>query len=342
MKVLLFLKGGIGDVVFALPLIADLRRLYRDATLCALTHDQGADVLSLCPAVDEVFRLGPMGARWRVADALAALDGPFELALTPTRSPRAGYLLWRTGARTRVGFGTGLERLFFTHRADGGFEVVFSRRFQRLVEALGERPGDSAAPLRVPPPEQEAARDRLRALGWDGRRPLVSIHIGGGWPTKRWPEAHAAVLAQRLFADGEQALLIGGVEDRERGERIARESRAVLSAGGPVREALAALSVCQASVGVDSGLSHASVALGVPTLQLFGPNDPASVIPAPHQELRTLGLACQPCNRRGKEACPLGHHACLRELLPEEVHRSLSALRARAAGQGETSRGPGP
>jgi ADP-heptose:LPS heptosyltransferase len=330
-KVLLFLKGGIGDVVFALPLIADLRRLYRDATLCALTHDQGADVLSLCPTVDRTFRLGPLGARWRVADALAALDGPIDIALTPTRSPRAGYLLWRTGARTRVGFATGLERLFFTHRADGAFEVVFSRRFQRLAQALGVSPGDSAAPLRVPFAEQEAARARLRGRGWDGRRLLVSIHIGGGWPTKRWPEAHVTALAERLVADGEQALLIGGAEDRERGARIARQGGALLCVGGPVREALAELSLCRASVGVDSGLSHGSAALGVPTLQLFGPNDPRSVIPAPHQELRSLGLSCQPCNRRGKRACPLGHHACLRELLPEEVHRSLSRLRARVA-----------
>jgi ADP-heptose:LPS heptosyltransferase len=333
-KVLLFLKGGIGDVVFALPLIADLRRAYPKATLCALTHDQGADVLSLCPALDRVFRLGSMREGWRVADALAALDGPFDVALTPTRSPRAGYLLWRTGARTRVGFATGLERLFFTHRADGGFEVVFSRRFQRLAQALGIDRGESAAPLRVPLPEQEAARARLQGRGWDGRRPLVSIHIGGGWPTKRWPEAHAAALAQRLSADGEQPLLIGGAEDLERGGRIARESGALLSAGGPVRAVLAELSLCQASVGVDSGLSHGSSALGVPTLQLFGPNDPRSVIPAPHQELRSLGLPCQPCNRRGKKACPLGHHACLRDLLPEEVHRSLSRLRARAAAGG--------
>jgi len=333
-RLLLFLKGGIGDVVFALPLIADLRRAFPDAVLCALTHDQGADVLGMCPAVDQVFRLGPMSSRWRVGDALAALDGPFDVALTPTRSPRAGYLLLRTGATTRVGFATGLERFFFTHRARGGFEVVFSRRFQRLAEALGVSPGVEAAPLRVPPPDQESARARLRALGWDGVRPLVSIHIGGGWPTKRWPEAHVAALAARLGTEGEQALLVGGVEDQERGRRVAEGSGALVSAGGPVSEALAELSLCQASVGVDSGLSHASAALGVPTLQLFGPNDPRSVIPLPHQELRWLGLSCQPCNRRGKKACPLGHHACLRELGPEDAHRSLAQLRARVAAAG--------
>jgi ADP-heptose:LPS heptosyltransferase len=294
-------------------------------------------VLALCPAVDQVFHLGPMSSRWRVGEALAALEGTFDVALTPTRSPRAGYLLWRTGAKTRVGFGTGLERLFFTHRARGDFEVVFSRRFQRLSEALGLRPGVDAAPLRVPPRDQEAARTRLIAIGWDGVRPLVSIHIGGGWPTKRWPDAHVSALAERLTADGEQALLVGGREDQERGRRMAERSGALVSAGGPVREALAQLSLCQASVGVDSGLSHASAALGVPTLQLFGPNDPRSVIPLPHQELRWLGLPCQPCNRRGKKACPLGHHACLRDLGPEEVHRSLARLRARVAAAGHAT-----
>src|SRR5215831_1774524 len=89
-RVFVFLKGGIGDVVFALPLLGDLRAGFRDAELVALSHDQGADVLRHAPAVDTVRSTGPMSARTSVRDALRAL-GPekFVLAIPPVRSERA-------------------------------------------------------------------------------------------------------------------------------------------------------------------------------------------------------------------------------------------------------------
>src|SRR5215472_9183344 len=147
-RVLVFLKGGIGDVVFALPLLGDLRAGFPGAELVALSHDQGADVLRHAPAVDTVRSTGPMSARTSVRNALKALGpGRFDLAVTPVRSVRAAWLLVRSGARARVGFGGGPERLLLTHAAPvPPFEVVFSRRCERVASALGLSTG---APARL-------------------------------------------------------------------------------------------------------------------------------------------------------------------------------------------------
>src|SRR5262249_51388717 len=111
-RVLVYLRGGIGDVVFALPLLGDLRAAFPCAEVVALSHDQGADVLRYSPAVDTVQSTGPMSSRPSVREALAVLGpGRFDLAVTPVRSVRASWLLLRSGARTRVGFGGGPERL---------------------------------------------------------------------------------------------------------------------------------------------------------------------------------------------------------------------------------------
>ncbi|HEY1126965.1 MAG TPA: hypothetical protein VGF83_04320, partial [Actinomycetota bacterium] len=74
-RVLVFLKGGIGDVVFALPLLGDLRTGFPQAELMALSHDQGRDVLAYSPAVDVALSYGPMGRRASVGDWLRALQG---------------------------------------------------------------------------------------------------------------------------------------------------------------------------------------------------------------------------------------------------------------------------
>ena len=110
MRALLFLKGGIGDVVFALPLVADLRAGYPGVELWALTHAQGKGVLDLCPDVAQTLSYGPLSAEPRLGALLSLLGGQhFDVALTPVRSPRAGWLLWKSRAPVRVGFRGGPE-----------------------------------------------------------------------------------------------------------------------------------------------------------------------------------------------------------------------------------------
>ncbi|HTS79770.1 MAG TPA: glycosyltransferase family 9 protein [Myxococcaceae bacterium] len=334
-RVLVFLRGGIGDVVFALPLLGDLRAGFPDAELVALSHDQGADVLRHAPAVDTVRSTGPLSVRASVAASLRALGpGPFDVALTPVRSARAAWLLHRSGARVRVGFGGGPERLLLTHVAPvRPFEVVFARRFERLAAALGLRTG-APGRLVVDAVDRDAARRRLESLGRSPPTPLLALHVGGGWPTKRWPVEHARALTGTLAARGAQLLLVGGAEDRPRAREISAgaPATAVLDrTGARVAETLAELSLADAAVGLDSGLSHAGVALGIPTVLLFGPNDPASVAPAAHARVLTQPLPCRPCNRRGKKRCPEGHHRCMRDTTPEQVLGALAALDVPAA-----------
>ena len=160
-------------------------------------------------------------------------------------------------------------------------------------------------------------------------RRLVALHVGGGWPTKRWPREHCAELTRRLAARGAQVLLVGGPGDRASARDIAGAAppgAVVDRTGAAVADTLAELSLASAAVGIDSGLSHAGVALGVPTVLLFGPNDPASISPVPHARLVTQPLSCRPCNRAGKERCPEGHHRCMRDTEPAQVLSALEAL----------------
>ncbi len=263
-------------------------------------------------------------------EALAALGpGRFDVAVTPVRSWRAAWLLRRSGARVRVGFGGGPERLLLTHLAPvRPFEVVFARRFERLAVALG-LPTGAPGRLEVSAPARAEAERRLAALGRKAARRLVALHVGGGWPTKRWPREHCAELIRRLAARGAQVMLVGGPGDRASARDLvgaAPPGAVVDRTGAAVVDTLAELSLASAAVGIDSGLSHAGVALGVRTVLLFGPNDPDSISPVPHARLVTQPLLCRPCNRAGKERCPEGHHRCMRDTDPAQVLAALEAL----------------
>jgi len=322
----LFHKGGIGDLVFATPLIRDLKRAFAPCDLVVLTHRLGKEVLKLSPEVDCVVE-GPPKIGASLGRELLARSpfSSFDVAMTTVRSPRAAWLLKCVKAPVRVGFASGPEQILYTHRAPvRPFEVRFARRFQRLLEVLGHPIGDAVPRMEVPPPLRDRAREQLIAAGWDPQTPLVAVHVGGGWPTKRWPIEHLLEFCRLARAEfGVSLLLQGGPEDRERARALRKQLGApVLDAvGNPVSECLAQTSFCHFCLGLDSGLSHGAAALGIPTLHLFGPNNPDSVVVAPWQRLFFLpALACRPCNRKARKRCPKGHHRCMTDLDARAVY----------------------
>ncbi len=330
MQVLLFHRGGIGDIVFAVPLIDDLRAAFPKARLVVLTHSKGEQVLRFSPRIDRIIAVGEMERPWSVSEARAALQGePFDVAVTTSVSARATYLIWGTGARVRAGFDSALGRILLTHRASlRPFEVVFSRRYQRLAEALGIPNMARAPALEISKEQREEAGESLRRRGWDGRQALIAVHIGGGWPTKQWPVEHIgdfARLADQRY--GAKVLLQGSAGDAARAKEIAAMAKGLVlsSVGNSVAEAIAESAVCKVAVGIDSGLSHAAAACGTPTVFLFGPNEPGSILVSKHRLILTRDLECRPCNRAGIVACPLTHHRCMREQSPEAVLEAASS-----------------
>ena len=67
--------------------------------------------------------------------------------------------------------------------------------------------------LKVPAAELAAWRGRLGLT--PDRRPVVALAPGAVGPSKRWPSARYADLAQRLAADGSWVWVIGGPGEKE-------------------------------------------------------------------------------------------------------------------------------
>jgi ADP-heptose:LPS heptosyltransferase len=118
----------------------------------------------------------------------------------------------------------------------------------------------------------------LARAGIETRAPLIALHPGAGSPAKRWPAPRWAEL-WRALGSGAGAVVICGPADLEAARELGGAIGAPLLAGASLLELAAVLSGCAALLGHDSGVSHLSAALGVPTLALFGPTDPAGWAP---------------------------------------------------------------
>jgi heptosyltransferase-2 len=187
--------------------------------------------------------------------------------------------------------------------------------------------------LKVPGPELAAWRERL-GLAPDGR-PVVALAPGAVGPSKRWPAAHYAELAQRLAAEGTWVWVIGGPGEKEIAAQIVRAHQGIRDITGPdLRNAILALKSASACVSNDSGLVHVAAAIGTQTIGIFGPTSPwhwAPLNPLAAVIETLTDVPCRPCH---KPTCRLIHHRCMRDIPATQVlpavYRALGRIADRA------------
>lgn len=107
----------------------------------------------------------------------------------------------------------------------------------------------------------------------------ITLFAGAGGEPKRWPVHHWAALADALVGEAPVRLIAGPVEAEKwsRPELAAfqRAGGSLLGHGGE-NDALAdAIRDSRMVIGCDTGPTHLAAQLGLPTLALFGPTDPA-------------------------------------------------------------------
>ncbi len=313
--------SSLGDVIHTLPTLEALRGRYPQGHITWLVEEAHAPVVAGHPALDEVWRLprirlgkpggmGDLSGAWQVARRLRAK--PFDLVIdlqgllksavwvALARSPRKlGY------DRTRE-----LSYLPLTERLrpfDPEAHAVW--RYLNVARHLGAPAGPPRFRLGLKMPG-----DLGRLISSGLKRPLAIIHPGARWPTKLWPAAHWARLAEWLTRDqGFQVVITGSLGDRESAQEIVEQTTGpLLNLAGrtTLAELAALLQQARLAVTTDTGPMHLAAALGTPVAALFGPTAPWRTGPfGEGHEVVRLALDCSPCFRR---QCP--EPRCLTDL----------------------------
>lgn len=110
----------------------------------------------------------------------------------------------------------------------------------------------------------------------------VAIHPGSGGEQKCWPISSFAAVIKQLWQQNHPVLLLEGPADTERLRGLLQllssppmpEMLKIL-ANAPLLEVARHLRQCKLYLGNDSGITHLAAMLGVPTVAIFGPSDPA-------------------------------------------------------------------
>lgn len=350
-KVLAIKLRALGDTVLMTAPLMELRSAMPAAEIHALVLKPWAPILEYHPAVDRVISYERHPEATARAKALARL----ALRLRPERydcvvcfhaSPSSSMLAFATGAKVRAihfhGHGHKNRYSTVTIPGKGTLKPIIERDMD-TVRALGIHvPAGRLPRIALQAAEVSEARERLRRMGLDG--PCLGLALGASRPTKQWPVERYAALAVAwcrskpggtalaLTGPGEPTLsheFLQAVDTHlsaTLGELAARapvRGRIASETGLGLRQLAAVLGSLSVLAGNDSGPRHIAVAVGTPTVTLFGPEHPFEWHPYPqerHPLLFVDNLACRRDNDPGMPAwcglheCVAEQHKCMRQI----------------------------
>ncbi len=323
---ILFIKpSSLGDIVHAMPACAAIHRAYPKARLTWLVKRKWAGLVERIDGVDRVWPVESTLKGW-LSQVSPLRAERFDLVVDLQGLFRSAAIGWLGGSSLLVGFANGREGSpwFYSRRVPvPQLEMHAVDRYLLVAKAVGAV--ESGAPefrFHIPQTDYEKVDRLLNRSGITPETRWVAMNVSARWPTKRWPAASFAEVADRLQQDGSgAAVMIGGPDERADVAAVIgmMKTPAIDLAGATTVGLLPAL-LSRASLLItnDSGPMHIAAAVGTPVVALFGPTSAARTGPygLGHRVL-TTELSCRPClSRTCQNPVQL---ECLTRISPEHV-----------------------
>lgn len=340
----------LGDAILTLPLIASLRKGYPDADIDFWVRPGLETLFAAQPELSRVIPAAKRGGQRGFKGLLQLVgglrQGAYDLLVCAHTSPRSALAALGSGAGLRVGYSEGVFSRLAFHR-------LVPRQFCQLdeIERLLELLKPLDLPIATNWPRLRLADDvREEAAAFWKREglsssPVLGIHPGSVWPTKRWSPARFGKVAALAAMEGSRVLIFAGPGEEALAKKVLQTARSTSPRAFEACVNMAGkLSLPQLAAHIgrldcylcnDSGPMHLAWTQRRPVVALFGPTTrELGFYPRGERSLVIeRDMHCRPCGKHGGRSCRLGTHACMRGIEPEEVWQAVRARLFRHASQ---------
>lgn len=340
-KKFLFIKvSSLGDVMHALPALRTLRANHPGSYIAWLVEAPYQDLLYNNPDLDEiiVIRTRHWRKNWtlktfgEIRETISLLrKHRFDVAIDLQGLIKTGLIAFLSGARQRLGLNRKnckepVNALFTNKKAaciSQGTHVV-DIYLNLILLAGGDQQLLHPHPLEVPEEASSAVDLFFQKNPGLSEKPVAVINPGAGFATKLWKLDRFAKLADRLVNElGLSILLAWGPEEKALAEQIAGQMKQKfwIAPRTSIQESIALFRHTALMISCDSGPLHLAAAMGIPTVSIFGPTDPARNGPygLNHQVVcKTL-----PCSFCWKKICSIKTHDCMEQITVDEMFESV-------------------
>ncbi len=324
-KILCIKPRGIGDIVLSTIILENLSAHFPYAQIDYLTEKFAKASVENNPFVRKVLTMNE--TEFPLLVALRIKKEKYDMILDLWSNPRSAQITFLSGVKYRVGFAYRGRKYAYNilatgergdhHSAEHNLELLKPLNIEintRNVHFYVSEEDDEYGKKFI---NKYCRRDSL----------VVGIIPAGGWPSKRcdaskWVEI-CSVINKKYKVN---FLILWGPGDEYDADYIKNHfpDRTVLAPKTSLKQMSGLIKNCGFILANDSGPMHMAAALGIPTLGIFGPTDPAKHGPYSPDSGYVLkeDLFCIVCNYL---ECPYNHE-CMLQLSNQKVLEAFERL----------------
>lgn len=284
MKILIFTKNWLGDVLFEVPALRVIRENFPQARITALAPLRCREILSALPYLDEVRnfdeRRGERSLGSKIRFVAWLRREKFDKVFLFHRSFTRAFLAWLGGIPERIGYATSKRHGVLTRAVPEPQRPLHQVDYFLVLLKWAGLAVNFGAPYEFFYSNEDwsGAKKILKEENLESKR-FVAFHVGANWGPKRWPALHFAKLADRLAEAFDCWIVLTGSEaDETIGQQIKENVKRaqVNSLCGKTSLGILGAIFREAAfvVSSDSGPMHIASGVGTSVVALFGPTCP--------------------------------------------------------------------
>lgn len=318
MKILIIRFSSIGDIVLTTPVIRCLKKQLPEAEVHYLTKAGFRAVLEANPYIDKLHLL--QNDLQEIMPALQAEN--FDYVIDLHHNLRTMRVKKALGKKAFSFNKLNIQKFIYTAiKLNVLPEVHIVDRYMQTVESLGVKNDGRGLDYFIPETDKVKESD----IPGGHLAGYIGVVIGAAHNTKKLP-IHK--LKELCAAIDHPIILLGGKDDREAGEQIARvDPHKIYNSCGKfnINESADLVRRAKLIITHDTGLMHIASAFKKQVISIWGntvpqfgmypyygalsPQAPKDKLPYDIMEVRPL--YCRPCSKIGYNKCPLGHFKCM-------------------------------
>lgn len=315
-RFLIIQTAFLGDVILCTPVIAELKRIYPDASIDVVVRKGNESLLQNNPHINQVIVWNKKEGKYKslLTTIKQLRQTEYDEIINLQRFASAGLMCLRAKAKSKVGFTKNSFGFIYSKKVphtigDGRHEV------ERNLSTVAHHGANKL----VRPELYPSNEDYSFVENWK-ETDYFCLAPASVWETKKLPFSKWIEIIEQLKGKG-NIYLIGGPDDIELCEKMKKRVNGVVTnLAGKLNllQSAALMKDAQMNYVNDSGPLHLASAMNAPTKAFFcstipnfgfGPlSDNSKVIEVNYD------LECRPCGLHGFHTCPKGHFKCGKDI----------------------------
>ena len=330
-RVLIIKLGATGDVLRTTPILKPLKEKYKPAHITWLVDKSSADVLKGNLFIDRLMVFD--------AESLVGLRvEQFDVVINFDKAYKAAAIAEQVNGKGKYGFGLSQYGTIYPLNKESDYtfslglsdELKFRKNkktYQELLfESIGMDYRKEEYIYNISEEDALWAKKYLKSCGVNEGDLLIGLNTGGGdiFANKGWHAEGFLELAELCAKNlNAKVLLLGGPQEKEKNERLCKNTKVPLinSGNNPLGKFAGIVKNCDIVVSGDTLAMHIAIAVKTPVAALFFSTCPQEI------EFYGRGMAisakvdCAPCYKKNCD-----RDDCLKDVSVEKVYNGIESL----------------